>query len=1105
MGPATLVVRRAVTQPALVAALLAVVVAGATVLGLCTQLLTVAQDDGLRAALGGADAAEVDVRASFTVVAGRPAEVVAEAEETLASALAPLDAATSAWVISPLRELAGGELAGGGLAGGPAEPTGGLAYLTGAADVADHAGLVAGRWPVATGSDDAWETAVPTTTAQLLGLRPGSELSLGAAVRDRRAVGATGAEPPSDAVRVVVVGTFRPEAADAAWTRDPLRGAGDDPAHERPGSSGRIRLPAYGPFVVDTATLLASPGGVEQVSVVAHPDPATVDRPTLAAVAGAVGEVRRDLAVALAERATAVRVVSGLPATAASAATQQRVTGSGVLVVALLGIALTGTALALAARLVAERRATETALLAARGAGRGRLVLHAALESVAVAVVGATLAVPASVAAYRTLGRVPALAAAGVGAGSTVTPALVLTVLAGAVVLAALLVVPAWRADASAVRVRWSPRGDLARSGADVVLVALAVAAAVGLRDHRVVVGGAVDPVLVAAPVLCLLAGAALALRVVPEVTRLAEHVAARSRRLVVPLAGWDLARRTQATGPAFLLVLATAVGTFAVSANATWTQSQEDQATARVGTELSVGAATVPPLVAGAVLTAATGGTARPVTDRPVSVGRVPVGDPVPRLLAVDTTRAADPLRGRLPAGESWERLTADLAPTDPVDGLPVGAADGTLRLTLTGTGTGGGLPLRARPTVVVQEESGDRVALTGTEVVLDGRPQTVVVTLPDGASAAPAARRPRVVALRLPLAVDPAADLSTGSAGSAGSGVATVAVTVTGEVEDAPLRDGWTARDIGVVTALGSLPTTTTRSPAGAPEVTVRASVPVSALATAPAELVLTAFAEPPAVPVVLSEDLATSVSRRVGQTVLLTVAATTVPARVVAVAPYVPSVPDGPAILADRDMLSRLVLAQGGTTSLTDRWWVAGIGSQIDAVAGLRAAGLGDVVSRDAVAQELRAGPLRVGLPTALAVLVVAAVLLALVGTTLHAASGVAARGVEVARLVGLGLSQRTVVAAIVLGHTALTALAVLLGALVGAVVSWTVCPGLAVSPTGTSPVPVALVRWPWATQAAFLAALLVLVTAVAVPVTLRLVRGATAAHLRLDGPP
>ena len=70
--------------------------------------------------------------------------------------------------------------------------------------------------------------------------------------------------------------------------------------------------------------------------------------------------------------------------------------------------------------------------------------------------------------------------------------------------------------------------------------------------------------------------------------------------------------------------------------------------------------------------------------------------------------------------------------------------------------------------------------------------------------------------------------------------------------------------------------------------------------------------------------------------GPPVLLPVGATSVPARVAAVAPYLPSSPAGPAILADRDALSRLLLARGDLTSLTDRWWVAGVGPQAEALA-------------------------------------------------------------------------------------------------------------------------------------------------------------------------
>ena len=129
----------------------------------------------------------------------------------------------------------------------------------------------------------------------------------------------------------------------------------------------------------------------------------------------------------------------------------------------------------------------------------------------------------------------------------------------------------------------------VARSGADLLLLALAALAYLQLRAHRVTGGTTVDPVLVVAPVLCLAAGAALVLRPLPLLARSAEARAASARSLTLPLAAWGVARRPQGAAAAFLVVLATACATFGIGFAATWAQSQRDQAAAAVGTDLSV------------------------------------------------------------------------------------------------------------------------------------------------------------------------------------------------------------------------------------------------------------------------------------------------------------------------------------------------------------------------------------------------------------------------------------------------------------------------------------------------------------------------------------
>ena len=222
-------------------------------------------------------------------------------------------------------------------------------------------------------------------------------------------------------------------------------------------------------------------------------------------------------------------------------------------------------------------------------------------------------------------------------------------------------------------------------------------------------VAGGTDAVRALAPVLCLVAGVLLALRILPPLLGAGDRAAGRSRALVLPLAAVEAARRPQATAGALIVALGTASGTFALATLATWDRTQHAQADLRVGTDLAVALAVPARLGDGAAVERATGGTVSPATRRPVPVGQW-VGEPgePPELVAVDTARAGRLLRGTLPEGRTWTGVGAALAPVDRVAGAPL---DPGSVPTLRGT-VSGGAPLRAVPRLVLQDAAGLRVA---------------------------------------------------------------------------------------------------------------------------------------------------------------------------------------------------------------------------------------------------------------------------------------------------------------------------------------------------------------------------------------------------------
>ncbi|MFC0646520.1 FtsX-like permease family protein [Cellulomonas phragmiteti] len=1086
-----LVVRRAATQLPLLAAVLAVVVLGAVLLGTCALLLTSGQSQALDVALQRAAPRDVAVEVTLRVGGADARAVVDDATRVVADALAPVRPVVSTWLTSAVRPLV-------------VEGTSGAhGYVVEGDDLTAHAELVAGRWPRPTSAGPV-EVAVPVEVARGLGLAPGSELVLDERRDGTAPASATGAA----AARLTVVGTFTPTVDDSSsWDRDLLRGAGSDATWELPTAGAPATVTAYGPFVAAARTLTTSAVQADRVSLVARPQLAGLGAADQVAVGRAVTDLRADLRAVLGDEVSPLRVRTELARTIAAARTQARVTTSAIVAVALLLTALAAAALALAGRLVAVRRDAELRLLDARGAARSQLLGLAAAESLVLALVAAGVAVPLASALFRWLTRLPPVADAGLTSSVGVTPTLVATVVVGALALAVVLVVPAVRpADHRHAGPR-SRRGRVARTSVELLLVALATVGCLQLRGRPFAADGGADPVLVAVPVLCLVAGAAVALRVVPWVARGAERSAHRSRRLVVPLASWEVARRGHSTGAALLLVLAAAAATFGTSLGDTWSASAQDQADAQVGTELAVGLTAGQPLRQARALTALTGAEVHPVTDREVSLGAAgDVGSATSgtRLVALDTTREATTPRRPLPGGTTWADLTSGLAPATRVAGIGLARGSDEVVLTITGTlGDVGRRPapdLSVRPTVVVQTAGGGRQSLHGPAVPLDGTGHEVALPLPSG-TADEAAGGMQVVAVDLRVRLGSGDDyllLPTEST--------PLDVTVTVAPADVPAAPdgGWSAvvapDSAERLRAPGDV---ALRRTVDGVTVTARVGLVVAALVTGDGGLVLAGFAPPGDLPVLLSGELAAAVAAAPGDALRLQVGPTTLVARVAAVAPARAAVPRGASILADHDALSRATVAHGSTADVVDTWWVVGAADVPATAAAITAAGLGDPVTRDAVAARLRDDPLRIGVQVALWLLVAAAGVLAVAGTVVQTTAALEARTVDVARLQGMGVPRRTVVATLLVEHAAVSVLVVAAGGVVGAVAALTVGPLLVVAPSGRAPVPAAVAVWSWPAQASLLAVLVAACALVVVPVAARLARRATVHHLRMEG--
>ncbi|MFC4110414.1 FtsX-like permease family protein [Micromonospora zhanjiangensis] len=1067
-----LLVRRARVQWPMLAALLVVVTIGATLLGTCALLVDRTADRAVRVAVSRADPGDVEVTAYTVTVRGPDARsVVADTRGVLTSTLAPFTATTAARGSSAMRSLPGRP------DGVPAE-----AYLSGVEDLPDRAVLAAGRWPRAatgTGTPAApHEAVVLEPTARQLGLAPGSRVHLGPELSG-------GPVAPAAAVDVVVVGVVRP-LPNAGWDRDPLGAAGYDLAF----GDGRSAEPvhAYGPFVVDVADLLAGGSTVDRLEITARPDLSAVTFRELDTVAAAVRTADPRLTRAVGDRVQIGRVASRLPSTLRAAEVQQRITTATVLAVALLGGVLTAAALALAGRLTAGVRADETTLLSALGLSRGQFATAAMVEAGALAGLAAALAIPASAVLHAGLTRMPPLVGAGLADRPTVTGGQLLAVAGGALALAAVLVVRAARPAGTVAdrRHRWEP---LARSGADLLLAAFAAVGWWQLRAQPAGADARTDTVRLLAPALLLTAGAAVALRLVPPALRVAERLARRARGLVLPLAAFEAARRPQTVAAGLLIGLACAAGTFGVALDATVERSQHDQADLAVGGDLAVTLAAPPAAGQGVTVSAATGGVVSPVTDRGIAVGQwLGGGDDPPRLVAVDTTRSASLLHGRLDDGRGWPEVTATLAPPTRVTGVPV-PVDAVL--TLTGTATGA-FPLTVTPRLMLQDATGLRTFCAGAPLPLDGRPYPLpACATADGL---------RLVAVALPVQVD-FADVAPDAAPGVEPSRVAVTLTVPPVADPAGPAAGspWTATSAPPAPGTLSGPAVTvTRAPAGT-RLTMTAGVRLTGAQEAARTLVATAFPAAGPVPVAVSARFADELGLGRGSGLSLTLGTTAVPVRIVEVVPSVPSAPGAAAVLADLDTLCRGLAASGDLTCPVDAWWV-GRPDRADAVERVAALHLGTIVTRAGETARHTDGPLGAGLPAALRLLVAAAALLLLAGVALHVTCDLLIRGREVARLRALGMTRREVRAVLLGQHVGVLLPLLAAGAVVGALATRFVAPLLVRSDTGAAPVPPALPRWPWAVEAGLLAVLLVgSALAVVVGVTVR-ARRADAAHLR-----
>lgn len=527
--------------------------------GAVLAALAVYDARGLREAafqrLAGADT-------SITVTALGPSATRSAAQTSVVrsdvrSALGAGAATVTAVLWSNSENLPAGAVAG-------ARPTDeNQALLAGFGSLAGSAKLLTGQWPGAAQADGTVPAAVPEAVATSLRLAVGSTLDVSDTIRH-------------GGVRVRIVGIYRPLDATNAYAA----------LNQIPGTGMRSAPPffTYGPFDVDPAVFTAGLVTPDQTSWDIQPSPLVLSRRGPDADSAAV----HALISTLQNSATlgTPQVTTTLLAQLAALATARNTARTELAGVALVLLTLTVTALVITARPLGAQREAETYLLALRGRSRRQAAVANVGEAVTLAVVTVLAAAPAGTLLAVFLGRDGPLGTGTAAAGPTLNPALPpgdawLAVLGVALFAAASLIIAAARAFSPSGRLertgRQSRLAGIARAGVDLAVLALAAAAYWQLRGLSA--NSPADVLLMLAPALALLACALLCLRLLPLLAELGDRLAARGRRVGSALAVWQISRRPRHhAGPALLIVLAVASGTFALGAHATRQRSIADQ-----------------------------------------------------------------------------------------------------------------------------------------------------------------------------------------------------------------------------------------------------------------------------------------------------------------------------------------------------------------------------------------------------------------------------------------------------------------------------------------------------------------------------------------------
>lgn len=974
--------------------------------------------------------------------------------------------------------------------------------------------LTEGRLPAGANGDGPVEVALPGAAAEVLKLKPGTRLTL----TDR-----LGDKPQ----QILVTGLYEAsDQADTYWQLDALGGRG----------VRKVVFTTYGPLLTDPSVLGSGRISTGETSWLATADFTDVTTGSMDTLHKASTDGPKALLATPVFRDGA-NVRTSLPTVLDQIDRALLVSRSTLMIVAVQLVLLAAYALLLVARLLSSERGGETELLRARGGSRGRITSFAAIEALMLAVPAAVIAPLLAGPLTRLLAERSVLSRIGLRFEEATTGTVWLVAATVALACALAVVAPALAASAGGGRrARAAALPGPVRAGADVGLLLIA-AVAYWQLDRQT--GGSgngalsgdregdlgIDPLLVAAPALALLAGTVLTLRLLPPAAKLAERRAAGGRGLPAALAGWQFSRRPlRGAGPVLLLVLSVAMGMLAIGQSASWNRSQGDQADFRSGASVRmVGGLSGDPAKAGAYVGLPGVREAAPAYRTGVELS----GDRTAQVIALDTAHADEGMLMRPDLGdETPQQLFDAIAPAKTArTGLLL--PKGSERLTFDARISGPSKKSRDEQvdswapdrvpvvTVLLEDRYGIPYRTLAGPVPADGRPHTLSIAV---AAAGELAVTGFEVDDRLPVE----AQQRRFSVSGLGA--------VTADGGRLPVRAQKGLRWVGatMLTEFGEEQPGETpvqkNEAGGAPDFsysTGSSEDTVSDYATSNGLLrITTARAKAAPVNAVVTDAYLKASGAKLGQQVDLTLAGNTVRVTLVKSVRQLPTTgpgaltesrdsltrtKDGGALLLDLRSVTDLLAQRPGATIAATEWWLsteAGDASKVAAaLRKLPDTDPAQVEVRDETARELVNDPLGAGPQSALLAVAVVAAALAAVGFAVSVVGSQRERSAEFAVLRALGAPRRKLARMIAAEQGVLIAIALLVGLALGAVLTRAVVPLIVLTGQATQPVPEVLVHLPAGQVAALLAGVAALPLLIVAAISLR--RADPAVSLRHQG--